>query len=259
MSSKTNYVKRTDLIPLSVLEKILVSVEDAGEISQAELLKQLAGYSTQTVASSIGRLIQRGWLTARKNGVRILPAGDRYLTYLLSTLQLLDDQWDTTLIFVATRVHKRSKTKRDLFRKFLIQHGYGHILDGGWVHPRPQLELLEREIERLAINDLAVIIRSQPIQRETVQKIITWGWHWDRLRMTLTDFVEHYRPIIRAVIDAQSLIASDEQRVIGKWVVLAYAKLLGAHPNFPEDLLPESTVYRGARELYQLIRPYCYR
>lgn len=260
MSVKTNYIKRTDLIPLSVLHKILVIVEDGGEVSRDRLAADLAGYSAQTIASSIGRLRESQWIEERKHGLlRMTRLGDRYLGFRLGAIQMFDQPWDHTVFLLAARIPRDLQTKRDVFRKFLLNHGYGHVLDGGWIHPRPNLNHLDDEIVRLGIGERVLRIPSKKLEPDAIARMIQWGWRWDRLERTFTEFSKRYRPIVSSVLDPRSQLTPEEKRLIGKWVVLAYGKLLETHPNFPDQLLPQHRRYVEARLLYQDIRPYCYR
>lgn len=229
------------------------------EVSLSSLIKLLQpfGLTERLVRTSIGRLAQDNWVTARRVGrlsyYRLSSAGEisfSQATQRIYAAPAQDWRGSWTLLIVPGEADRES---RERIKDALQWSGFGQLASGVHIHPEIDPAAAQELIARCDANMRPVILQSRS---ETVQgdrRMVELGWDLDELERRYTRFVSSFVPALAA-------LAQDRQPEpmhcfhIRTLLIHEYRKVHLIDPQLPPNLLPQdwagTAAYELCRQLY---------
>lgn len=240
---------------LTIIDRILVLLDDEQPHSLEEMTT-LLGRTKQTVSSTLGRLLAKGWVgrkTGRSRGQYVITeSGRSHVTSYLDGIKLRTaTEWDHSWEQVIFNIPERERKRRDDLRLLLIDLGYGRLHGSLWLSPWSHRQAVERYITSTRSETNVTIINTGPLDQVTNQRIgRLFEWDWAGLEAAYQEMVVSARAF---------LSGSRKSSYEARCAVYQYAKVLAVDPKLPESLPSRIGNARIAYELYQQVRPYCYQ
>ena len=248
---------------MSIFDQLLIAIDD-GEIATIDQLVSLfPGISRQQLASTLGRLVGRGWLQtreqAKETSYQVSPVGNSHINQILQMIRVSETPWSETWLWLVARLPEEKRRERDLLRLELQRQGFGRLVDGLYLHPRDPKNVVSESIKRLGLGSSVFIFENRAIGQGTNQILIQTSWNWpaltERLGTFLDDAMARLPQIARPPGEHQERY---QQRLEAKYLVFEYGEILASDPNFPITLVPNKELYETGRRFYQEVRRYCY-
>ncbi|MBI4023238.1 hypothetical protein HY375_03690 [Candidatus Berkelbacteria bacterium] len=240
---------------MTVIDELLVLLEDGQERTLDDCTTALDGRTRQTLSSTLGRLAGRGWVkvkTSRSSPPStyvITDEGEAMVTQTLDQLRLVEAPHDGRWLFVLFNVPERQRKYRDILRNRLIQYGFGRIQNSLWVSARDVRFTFEDLLLDERLQHHTTILRPTLSAEDAQHLVAAFEWEWKVLAAGYARFSEL----------AGRFLKQQEQSSLGaRLLVYRYAKLLSQDPKLPEGLEPEGYDRKRAHALYEKVRPFCY-
>ena len=240
---------------MTVIDELMVLLDDEIERTIDDCTDALDGRTKQTLSSTLGRLIGRGWVklvSERKSAqqkYRITADGQAKVTRTLSHLALSAAEHDGIWLFVVFNIAERQRKYRDILRNRLNQAGFGRVQNSLWATARDVTFELEDVLTSRNIREHVTILRPQVSDHDAKELARSFEWDWKALARSYDEFI--------ALGDAY-LKSSTQSSLRARLLVYRYAKLLSQDPKFPPALEPPEYPRLHAHDWYEKIRPYCY-
>jgi phenylacetic acid degradation operon negative regulatory protein len=216
------------------------------------------GFGEATARAAAARMVQDGWLTARRRG--------RESLYALTTRgrQLVeggrqrifaepDQRWDGRWYLVALSVPEVRRDVRDRLRKELTWLGFGSPSAGLYLSPRDHRPAIERLLEELDAAAYLQIYSATALRPADPGELVGRAWAGledvnRRYARFLNCFSREFERA-RADIEAGSLPAADAFRLRFS-LASQFRRCLFADPELPAELLPAAWWGGPARRLF---------
>ena len=240
---------------MTIIDDLLVLLDDE-ELRDLEAISQaLPDRSKQTLSSTLGRLIAKGWIeraTGRaKHQYRISKSGQAKVTDLLGQIKYRSErEWDGTWEEVVFNIPERDRKRRDELRVLLIDLSFGRLHNSLWLSPWSHRAELDRYIKDTSSENDISVVQTGVTDVDTNKRIAQlFEWDWESLD-------NDYKLFIREA--KQFMKQSTKDSFSARQSVYHYAKILTTDPKLPEALPVRSKLAAEAYELYEELRPYCY-
>lgn len=244
---------------MTIIDELLILLDDLEETPSEAIPQYFDGPNLQVIFSSLGRLVNRGWVTKKsKRNETLYSISSHGVNELNQTLDAIKHNgevtWDKQWRMIVFEIPESKRKLRDNFRVFLKSLGYGMLTSSVWVSPWDREVEIKRFCKRNNLNDNVFHITTIP-HADTYQSTVFAHrcWNWQKIDQGYKDF------IIRATAELRRLDHSDKGRFMAKKLVFAYAETVKEDPQLPPDISPNAGLAKRAHELYIKIRPYCLR
>jgi len=219
-----------------------VVTQHGEEIWLGSVIQALAplGINERLTRTAVFRLVQDGWLEARKQGrrsyYRLTRTGQHY--YQRSARRIYASgkpDWDGvwTLLFVSLV----PEDKRDALHRGLSWLGYGRMAAAVYALPCNDRPPLDELLADLDLTDCIVHMQAQADNAASLQKLVMSRWKLDDLRQRYTAFTRQYRQALKALQSAQP---PDGHALLLLRVLMLqeYRRILLSDPELPAAMLP---------------------
>ena len=221
------------------------------------------GVNDRLLRTSVFRLVQEGWLVARRDGRRsayaivpeALPRFERANRRIYAPLTAhWDGSW--TLLLAAGSVID-APTRAQL-RKELEWEGYAMIAQGVYGHPSGSAEVIEEILARNGVKGKLLVCRASEldgVSSRPLRELAAEGWDLADVVQGYRRFGERFAPLLALLQDGEAL-APEQAFVVRTLLIHAYRRVQLHDPMLPIELLPDpwpgSEAYGLARALYRL-------
>lgn len=243
---------------MTIIDELLILLDDLGETVPERIPTFFPEHNLQVVFSSLGRLVNRGWVAKRQRRQQTTYAltihGINELNRTLDAIKTSDDpEWDRQWRLVIFDIPESKRKMRDQFRNFLREQGFGQLKSSVWLSPWDKSESVRPVIKRLNLGDIVTLFTTMPAA-DTYQSIqlAQQCWNWSGLEKRYKEFLERTDKELSRIKSA-----NDEQRFMAKRLVFHYAEVVKDDPRLPTGISPIASLARRAHECYIKIRPYC--
>lgn len=242
---------------MSIINELLILLDDSPGITKNKLAILFSDISKQKVYSSLGRLIKKGLIKEEKiDGKKILSNSESGKKLLDSELDFLKRQtegfWQENWKLVFFNIEEKERGKRDIWRRYLKSNGFGFLREGVWIMPLDCEESLKKISKELKINEKIFILSTDLGQHSELKKMIEKSWDWNLIK-------ESYQQYIKEADSEFNKLKKETNRLTAKKLVYRYSQILKSEPVLPIEFSPIAALSSQAYELYQKIRPYCYK
>jgi phenylacetic acid degradation operon negative regulatory protein len=241
-------------------------VPHGGEIWLGSLIDLLApfGVNDRLLRTSVFRLAQEGWLSARRDGRRsayaITPQAMKRLARAYRRIYApLVSHWDGSWTIVIGTAASIDATQRGALRKELLWEGYSMIAPGIFGHPASDADVLEEILTRIGVQGKLAVWRATQLPgvgQRSLGELINDGWDLSEVARGYEEFIARFQPLL-ALLQADADIAREQAFVIRTLLIHAYRRVQLHDPQLPASLLPDpwpgAQAYALARALYRLI------
>ena len=227
-----------------------------GTVWLGSLINVMAGFgiSERLVRTSAFRLVRDGWLQSEQVGRRsyyslTAEGRERFDQATHRIYSMPTTKWNGEWTLLLTNA--LDSESREALRKECGWLGFGTLSSDVLAHPSPQSEDLDATLTRLDIADAVVVVHGRTLQGAASMRELTRDcWRLDDLDQRYGEFVDRFRPVLRALSGRPQL--SDQSAFIVRTLLIQeYRKVLLRDPWLPAELLPGG--WRGGAA-YQLCR-----
>ena len=240
---------------MTIIDELLVLLDDEQSRSLEMIGQALSGRSKQTLSSTLGRLISKGWVKRGAGRNRRLyqttPAGQQYVTDHLGAIkQVTDRTWDESWEQIIYNIPERDRKRRDDLRNLLVSLGYGRIHNSLWLSPWSHAEAIneyiqdtksQNDITRFSTGKLTAAVHARIAQ--------LFEWDWQNLDAEYEQFIQEAKLF---------LLSRTKSSFEARKIVFHYAKILSTDPKMPALLTSHLRYAAEAYKQYELVRPFCY-
>lgn len=236
---------------MTLIDELLILIDDSPGLDKEKIIDYFPDKTKQAVYSGMGRLAKKGMIKNEKNTV----LGKEYLD---STLLFLNrknkDLWQNGWKLIFFNIAEKERGKRDIWRKHLKNNGFGILREGVWIMPKDCEGVISKLAEKLKITQQIFVLTSDLGKHPNLVNIINQGWEWDIIKKQYQNFLK------KASKELKNLKKENRfSTFLAKKIVFRYAQTLQSEPSFPDQISPISSFSARANDLYQKIRPYCYK
>ena len=227
------------------------------------------GLNERMVRTSVYRLSQEKWLVSEQIGRRsyysLTTSGRRRFEHAYRRIYFApQDTWggEWQLVLIPGSL---AGAQRDQLRKELTWAGYGALASGILAHPSADSEALLDILQETGAHDKVVAMRAANISALTskpLQELVHECWNLDVLAAKYNDFIERFRPVLRALKGAADL--DPEQCFLVQTLLMHdFRRALLHDPQLPAQLLPANwsggVARQLCRDIYAITWPHAQR
>lgn len=241
---------------MTVIDELMVLLDDKTARTLDECSFVLPDRTRQTLSSTLGRLVAKGWVTIERDRLRrintyaITEAGTAAITRTLQHLKLADDDtWNRRWLFVFFNIPESQRKFRDVLRNRLANIGFGRVQNSVWATARDIQFEFEDLLSIQMIRDSITLLHPTLDEAEEVAMMKAFDWDWGTLNTEYTRFIKRAETFLESK-------AHDNYQA--KLLVYCYSKLLSQDPKLPSHLEPNKYMRSRAHEFYKKVQPYCY-
>jgi phenylacetic acid degradation operon negative regulatory protein len=207
------------------------------------------------VRTSVYRLTQEKWLVSeaigRKSYYSLTASGQRRFEHAYRRIYHQakapwSGEWRILLFPPGL-----PESKRESLRRELMWEGYGQVAPGMLAHPFTDTDSLLEILQEAGVHDKVVAMRGHSLgnlANRPLQDLARHCWKLDALAARYADFLELFRPVLRALKVAREL--DPEQCFIVQALLMhEYRRALLHDPQLPDELLPANWAGQHARQL----------
>ncbi len=224
-------------------------------------LAALCGISERAVRTSVFRLSKEGWVTSHQEGrnsyYTVTPSARlRFAAAERSIYASRQPPWDG--LWTMVLIGLVEPDLRDRLRTDLAWQGFGQLMPGLMVHPRPDEDALSEALREAGIRGETPIMRGAaepwPNGREA-KALVARAWDLTALAELHRSFIDAFRPVLRA---AEASAPGPEQSFRARTLLIHdYRRVLLREPGLPDELLPANwagaTARAVCRDLYRIV------
>lgn len=235
-----------------------------GTVWLGSLITLLAplGLNQRLVRTSVFRLSREGWLNSQQIGRRsfysISEVGQRRFASAFRRIYAKPYvQWDGVWRLVITS--QIDGVQRETLRRELSWMGFGMIAPGMMAHPMVDMDSVTGVLQDLGLKDDAITMQANTdtsLNSPPLKRLVRECWNLDQLSQSYKQFLDRFRPIWKAMENAQDL-EPEQCFKVRTLLIHEYRRILLRDPQLPDELLPAD--WEGAsarllcRNLYKLI------
>jgi DNA-binding transcriptional regulator PaaX len=235
---------------MSIIDKILVLLDDESQKSLNEIKTTLKQYSKQVVAASLGRLCSKGLIKKNNSIYQITTAGRNIITKNLTNIENVSSNYIAKQCMVIIfKIPEKERINRDIMRNFLLANGFGRLHNTVWISLYDQTSKIKNIINELKIENKVLIFNLSTTKKKIIDIINFSKWNIDIVNNKYTSFIKQTNNYLKS-----KHINNFESRCL----VYQYSKIVREDPMLPQDS-KHSHRYKGntAHKAYLKIRKYC--
>lgn len=217
-------------------------------------LLEPVGINERLSRTSIYRLTKEGWLTADKVGRRSyysLTGGGRrrfekaFKRVYSANQPVWDGDWCVVVLSqLAPDIRKK-------VRQELEWQGFGALAPTVLASPRCERSAIVTTLQDLDALEDSIIFETHPqdvLASRALRLQVRESWGIDELGRRYSEFIQVFRPLLKAVREAGTL-QSEDCFLLRMLLIHEYRRLLLRDPQLPDELLPGDWEGRAARQL----------
>ncbi|WP_075983133.1 MULTISPECIES: PaaX family transcriptional regulator C-terminal domain-containing protein [Bacillaceae] len=252
---------------MTLEKQLLYLLSKVGEIEGKKLIKtyEAMGYTPQIIRNLLTKLKKEKYIDSLNRAIyRITPLGKEVLSSLYFKRDLYSKHWDGKWYIILIEIPEMLRKKRDIFRRKLIQFGFGQLNKSVYVYPWDITKDVINIIDTLEIEDYVTILASNEFLLNKISKDGEKGankaleiWKIEELNNIYKEKFERFemerKSDINKLLNNQhpdDLIAFSYYLEICKLI----NELLDIDPMLPPEFLPGS--WGGTKVLSELNRLY---
>lgn len=208
------------------------------------------GLTERLVRTSVGRLAQQGWLSARREGrlseYDLTARGRR--TFAEATRRIYGAEpkrWSQTWTMVLLPPGARTNER---VREELSWLGFGQLAPGLLAHPGRDTDDARQQLRELGLKDDVVVLQAASAGDADDRRLIAAGWDLAELARGYRRFLAAFMPI-HVALESGASLQPELAFVIRTLLIHEYRKLHLRDPQLPGSLLPEDWVGAAAYDL----------
>lgn len=214
------------------------------------------GLNQRMVRTSVFRLSKEKWLVAEQIGRRsyysLTPTGRRRFEHAYRRIyDAPENTWNGEWQILFTSLGRLTPAQRENLRRELLWEGFGLLAPGVLGRPKVDLETLQELLQDNDAHDKVVAMRASSIgafNSKPLQELVRDCWNLDVLSQHYKQFLERFRPVLRAMRTTQNL--DPEQCFLVRTLLMhEFRRVLLRDPQLPEQLLPQGWPGAAARQL----------
>ena len=221
-----------------------VVTQHGGEIWLGSIIHALSplGINERLTRTSVFRLVQDGWLQARKQGrrsyYRLTQTGQNYYQRAASRIYASQPvEWDGNWTLLLTSM--TPEQKRDALNRGLLWLGYGRVSAGVYALPGDQRPALDQLLSDLQVEDKVINMQAHTDDVEGLQRLVLSRWNLDELRQRYKSFTQQYRAALKSLKSSRS--ANGHSLLLLRVLLIhEYRRILLSDPELPAAMLPKS-------------------
>lgn len=236
--------------------------QHGGSVWLGSLIRSLEplGINERLVRTSVFRLVREGWLSSKRVGRCSYYQFTRYgmREYERAAKRIYsaerhgwDGQW-SLLLPVAVPEEQRAG-----LRQSLKWQGFGQLGSGLYLHPSLDRESLDELLVEMGLRDKVIIMDAHAADAqslEVLREAVYESWQLASLAEHYQEFLEQYRPVLKAVSLKKS-IPVETCFLVRTLLIHDYRKVLLNDMDIPHVLLPSDwpgdSALRLVKNLYR--------
>lgn len=234
---------------MSLIDDVLIAVEDRESIGRNELHGVLNPASKQAVFSAVGRLIQRNFLKQLSAGnVAITEKGKEYIYGNLGAIAKFS-QDDRPFVIVVFEIPETKKVTREKFRTSLNQLGFGSLKRGVMLGAAASVDEVMNFVRALGLQDRVIVLNIESAANVIQSRFMPWNFN--NINRDYQNFIDRAHRLIADRV-------GEGTRIKAKQLVLQFARACNVDPVLPKQMNDGDYLGYKAHELYEKIKPLCY-
>jgi phenylacetic acid degradation operon negative regulatory protein len=221
------------------------------------------GISDRLVRTSVFRLVEDGWLEARREGRRSLysltVAGLRRFEHAYRRIYGPPSlQWrgEWTLLFSPAGMI--DATERGSLRKELVWEGFRMIAPGIFCRPAGNAEALGEILSRTGLSGKLFVCQANDmaeVHARPLRELIGQAWELDPVTEGYRLFIAQFGALAK-LLDAKHVLEPEQAFVIRTLLIHAFRRVQLHDPLLPLELLPDNwpgaAAYELCRHIYRI-------
>lgn len=219
------------------------------------------GMSERLVRTSVFRLIEEGWLRARREGRRsyytLTEAGQAKFESAYSHIyEPPETDWDGLWTLVILLRQAEASSDRSEFKRELIWSGFATLTAGLFIHPSITPAEVARLVQRCKLSEQAVVMRAadpEPVADNAGRRNLLEAWNLSDISKRYQDFVDRFAPLAQ-IVQSQPLSALDAF-VVQTLLIHSFRRTNLDDPRIPLSLLdadwPGTRAFDLCRQIYR--------
>lgn len=235
---------------MSIIDNLLVLLDNGKEKDISDIANIFNGYSKQVLSASLGRIVSKKWIVKKNSLYKITLLGQNINTTTLDTIKKFPKREDIKYCyFITFNISEKERIKRDIMRTYLNSHGFGRFHNTVWISFDLNNTELEKLINELDIKDRVLIFKAK-IEEESINELIKHtSWNILKINTDYKEFIKH----------SQNFISTkSKNKIQARCLVYQFAKIVVEDPCLPVRTLSKKYLGFTAYKLYDKIRKYCY-
>lgn len=236
---------------MSIIDKILIILDDNIEKSLEEIRKNIFNYSKQTINSSIGRLISKGYIVQKNSKYQITTKGQNLITDNLKLIKnFTKRKINKKIYFLMFNIPEKNRINRDVLRIYLKNNGFGRLHNTLWIALNRNINKLNKFIKSLDINSNNIIIFETNLDEKNYNIVIK-NTNWDLNQLN--------KKYLKFINTTKKFISSKNKNITeARFLVYNFSKIIKSDPLLLKEY--QDNKYQGflAYSYYLKIRKYCY-
>jgi len=233
---------------MSLIDDVLIAVEDRESIGTEELHSILNPASKQAVFSAVGRLIKRNFLKHSGVDVAITEKGKDYIYGNLDAIDKFS-QNDRPFALVLFEIPESMKVTREKFRTSLNQLGFGSLKRGVMLGAAGSVDEVMKQVKELGLQDKVIVLNIDSAANVMGSRFMPWNF--SKINGSYQTFIDRVEKILSTGKD-------ESTRIKAKQLILQFARASKLDPVLPKSMNDRDYLGYRALELYQKLKPLCY-
>lgn len=219
------------------------------------------GVNERLVRTSAFRLVDEGWLRARRDGRRshysLTASGIRRFDAAYHRIYTPPPEvWNGDWTIVMLPRDGENAPERLELRRELEWEGYGSPIPGVLLHPVADHEALQRTLTALKLDDRAVVLSARSVEGFTAgppEALVQRCWNLDGIAERYGQFITRFQPLRERL--AIPVITPQQAFIVQTLLIHSFRRATLHDPRLPVSMLPPEwpgmQAYRLCREIYQ--------
>jgi len=236
---------------MSIIDNLLVLLDDKKPRSIDEIKTDFKSYSKQIIASSLGRISTKKWITKiNSKKYEITNFGIEKNTIQLNNLLKIENRNNIkNCKFLILNIPEKERINRDIMRIYLQNNGFGRLHNTTWISFHCNEKHLLKTLNELKIENKTLYFDIE-LNNNNLEKIINYSnWNFKIINNEYNNFINNVKKYIKN---------NKNDKIAARCLVYEYSKIVQKDPIIPKKFLPEDYLGINANNYYLKIRDYCY-
>ncbi|MEN0642362.1 PaaX family transcriptional regulator C-terminal domain-containing protein [Alkalicoccobacillus gibsonii] len=208
------------------------------------------GFTKQSIRNALAKMKQAEYIYTEKRGL-YSPTKKGLSVYAETNPKhnFYYHKWDGQWLIVLIGIPEAQRKKRDTFRTFLMNGGFGHLYNNVYIYPWDISESIIDTIDTLELENYVTIVRSDDFLFNKITEEGFTGpnavrriWNLDHISSMYTEQLKIVQDLKHNITDLMKESTGNYQNLISHLLKLTTIKekLLEKDPMLPPDFLPGS-------------------
>lgn len=240
---------------LSLEKQILYMIQNRHEVSTSEFINiyKDRGKNEQVIRNTLSSLKKKGYIQTNQRKHMLTDLGIGAIQGFQLKFSSRSIPWDGHWHFVMFSIPEQYRSLRNLFRRELVQIGYGLLYDGVFVCPYSRKSSVLDVITQNGLDDWVRVVSGDFELGSIVASQVEQIWSIQAVNEKYCNFIQ----MVNGKIDEWSTHDKNISDV-SPWNVLlqilelgeTFGEILLEDPFLPKELLPDNWMMQKARDLY---------